>query len=59
VKRRRERLTLVHVAIFAPGVPQLMEEFESDSIELASFVVSVYVLGVSPPRAEIELIKKS
>ncbi len=34
--------------MFAPGVPQLMEEFGSDSPELAAFVVSVYVLGVSP-----------
>jgi len=32
-------------SMFAPGVPQLMEEFKSDNIELASFVVSVYILG--------------
>ncbi|KUJ18818.1 bicyclomycin resistance protein [Mollisia scopiformis] len=32
-------------SMFAPGVPQLMTEFRSDNIELASFVVSVYVLG--------------
>lgn len=32
-------------SMFAPGVPQLMHEFESDNVELASFVVSVYVLG--------------
>lgn len=32
-------------SIFAPGVPQLMEDFRSDSQELAAFVVSVYVLG--------------
>ncbi|KAK0725195.1 bicyclomycin resistance protein [Lasiosphaeris hirsuta] len=32
-------------SIFAPGVAQLMQEFGSDSLELASFVVSVYVLG--------------
>ncbi|KAJ4397641.1 hypothetical protein N0V93_001874 [Gnomoniopsis smithogilvyi] len=32
-------------SIFAPGVPQLMADFRSDSSELASFVVSVYVLG--------------
>ncbi|KAJ4409746.1 hypothetical protein N0V82_009377, partial [Gnomoniopsis sp. IMI 355080] len=32
-------------SIFAPGVPQLMQDFRSDSTELAAFVVSVYVLG--------------
>ena len=31
--------------MFAPGVPQLMVEFGSTSSELASFCVSVYVLG--------------
>lgn len=32
-------------SIFAPGVPQLMREFQSGNVELAAFVVSVYVLG--------------
>nr|XP_036581583.1 bicyclomycin resistance [Colletotrichum truncatum]KAF6789934.1 bicyclomycin resistance [Colletotrichum truncatum] len=32
-------------SIFAPGVPELMKEFQNDSLYLASFVVSVYVLG--------------
>lgn len=32
-------------SIFAPGVPQLMVDFESSSEVLAAFVVSVYVLG--------------
>lgn len=32
-------------SMFAPGVPQLMHEFKSTNEELASFVVSVYVLG--------------
>lgn len=32
-------------SVFAPGVPQLMADFGSSSKELASFVVSVYVLG--------------
>ena len=32
-------------SFFAPGVPELMEEFHSDSDLLAGFVVSVYVLG--------------
>jgi MFS family permease len=31
--------------MFAPGVPDLMKEFHSTSEELASFCVSVYVLG--------------
>ncbi|KAI1078987.1 bicyclomycin resistance protein [Whalleya microplaca] len=30
---------------FAPGVPQVMTEFKSSSLEIAAFVVSVYVLG--------------
>jgi len=32
-------------SMFAPGVPQLMREFDSTNVELASFVVSVYILG--------------
>ncbi|KAJ4163622.1 hypothetical protein LMH87_005339 [Akanthomyces muscarius] len=32
-------------SMFAPGVPSLMREFKSDSKELASFCVSVYILG--------------
>ncbi|KAI3325568.1 MFS general substrate transporter [Xylariaceae sp. AK1471] len=32
-------------SIFAPGVPQVLEEFHSDSLIIASLVVSVYVLG--------------
>ena len=32
-------------SMFAPGIPQVMEEFNSTNIELASFVVSVFVLG--------------
>ena len=31
--------------MFAPGVPELMMEFDSKNVVLASFVVSVYVLG--------------
>jgi len=31
--------------MFAPGVPEVMRDFHSDSETLASFVVSVYVLG--------------
>lgn len=33
------------LAMFAPGVPELMVEFEQNSRTLGSFVVSVYVLG--------------
>ncbi|KFZ14917.1 hypothetical protein V502_05850 [Pseudogymnoascus sp. VKM F-4520 (FW-2644)] len=32
-------------SMFAPGVPSLMKEFDSTSKTLASFVVSVYILG--------------
>ncbi|KAI5855135.1 bicyclomycin resistance protein [Durotheca rogersii] len=32
-------------SVFAPGVPQVMREFQSTSLEIAAFVVSVYVLG--------------
>ncbi|KAI9847237.1 MAG: hypothetical protein M1838_000973 [Thelocarpon superellum] len=32
-------------SMFAPGVPELMAEFHSDSQTLAGFVVSVYILG--------------
>jgi multidrug resistance protein len=32
-------------SFFAPGVPQILEEFHTSSQELATFVVSVYVLG--------------
>ena len=31
--------------MFAPGVPQLMTEFDSQNSVLASLVVSIYVLG--------------
>jgi len=38
-------LTPLGSSMFAPGVPQLMEEFGSTSTLLAGFVVSIYVLG--------------
>lgn len=38
-------ITPLASSMFAPGVPELMKEFHSDNILLASFVVSVYVLG--------------
>ena len=31
--------------MFAPGIPQIVSEFHSDNEQLASFVVSVYILG--------------
>ncbi|KAK6821050.1 cycloheximide resistance protein [Apiospora arundinis] len=52
------RMTL-NIPIFAPGVPQLMRDFESTSLEIAAFVVSVYILGfafgplVMAPLSEI------
>ncbi len=38
-------ITPLGSSIFAPGVPELMRDFQSSSSELAAFVVSVYVLG--------------
>lgn len=38
-------ITPLASSMFAPGVPQLMEEFGSTNTLLAGFVVSVYVLG--------------
>ncbi|CZR69920.1 related to multidrug resistant protein [Phialocephala subalpina] len=38
-------ITPLASSMFAPGVPQLMKEFHSTNVELASFVVSVYILG--------------
>ena len=38
-------LTPLASSMFAPGVPQVMEEFNSTSQLLESFVLSVYVLG--------------
>ncbi|KAI6443916.1 hypothetical protein MCOR17_011305 [Pyricularia oryzae] len=38
-------LTPLASSIFAPGVPQLMEEFRITNSELGSFVVSIYILG--------------
>ena len=31
--------------MFAPGVPDIMREFETSNRNIATFVVSVYVLG--------------
>jgi multidrug resistance protein len=38
-------ITPVASAMFAPGVPKVMQDFHSNNDELASFVVSIYVLG--------------
>ncbi|KAL8768282.1 MAG: hypothetical protein Q9209_005421 [Squamulea sp. 1 TL-2023] len=38
-------LTPLASSMFAPGIPEVMQEFKSDNVELASFVVSVYILG--------------
>lgn len=54
LKRKWTNLALIAVltlltpfgsSMFAPGVPQMMEEFRSTNVDLASFVVSIYVLG--------------
>ena len=31
--------------MFAPAVPEVMQEFNSTNVDLASFVVSIYILG--------------
>ena len=38
-------LTPFGSSMFAPGVPEMMKEFGSENVDLASFVVSIYVLG--------------
>jgi len=38
-------LTPFGSTMFAPSVPEVMEEFHSDNNMLATFVVSIYVLG--------------
>lgn len=38
-------LTPLASSMFAPGVPELMQEFNTTSSTLATFVVSIYVLG--------------
>ncbi|CCX16704.1 Similar to Uncharacterized transporter C1529.01; acc. no. Q9USN4 [Pyronema omphalodes CBS 100304] len=38
-------ITPLASSMFAPGVGQLMKEFGSQNIELASFVVSIFLLG--------------
>jgi hypothetical protein len=40
-------LTPLASSIFAPGVPEIMTEFNSTNDMLAGFMISVYVLGVS------------
>lgn len=38
-------LTPFGSSMFAPGVPDMMRDFHSTNVDLASFVVSIYVLG--------------
>ncbi|KAL8791737.1 MAG: hypothetical protein Q9195_005675 [Heterodermia aff. obscurata] len=38
-------ITPLASSMFAPGIPDVMDEFHSTNNELASFVVSVYILG--------------
>ncbi|CAM1501487.1 Fc.00g034710.m01.CDS01 [Cosmosporella sp. VM-42] len=52
-------LTPLGSSMFAPGVPEIMREFHSTNENIATFVVSVYVLGfalgplVAAPMSEI------
>jgi len=57
-------LTSLASSMFAPGIPRVMRDFNSDNDMLASFVVSVFVLGfafgplgefIRCPRASLEL----
>lgn len=41
------QITNICVAMVAPGIPQIMQEFGNTSLELSAFVLSIYVLGVS------------
>jgi hypothetical protein len=38
-------ITPVASAMFAPGIPKVMQDFHNSNDELASFVVSIFVLG--------------
>ncbi len=38
-------VTPVASAMFAPGIPKVMEDFHNNNNELAAFVVSIFVLG--------------
>jgi hypothetical protein len=40
-------LTPLASSMFAPGVPEVMKEFNSTNDMLAGFMISIYVLGVS------------
>ncbi|KAH7136729.1 major facilitator superfamily domain-containing protein [Dactylonectria estremocensis] len=52
-------LTPLGSSMFAPGVPDIMVEFKSANVNLATFLVSVYVLGfafgplIAAPLSEI------
>jgi len=49
-------LTPLASSIFAPGVPQVMTEFNSTNDMLAGFMISVYVLGVSSFGAVTDVV---
>lgn len=38
-------ITPLGSSMFAPGVPQVMRDFHNSSVTLATFVVSIYILG--------------
>lgn len=34
-------------SMFAPGIPQVLSDFDTNNPSLATFVVSVYILGLA------------
>lgn len=42
---RTDILSALSSSIFAPGIPQVLEDFESTSSMLGSFTVSIFVIG--------------
>jgi hypothetical protein len=46
-------LTPLASSIFAPGIPEVMREFNSTNDMLEGFMLSIYVLGVSSCRIEL------
>lgn len=49
-------LTPLASSMFAPGVPEVMAEFNSTNDMLAGFMVSVYVLGVSTCCTVLDIV---
>jgi hypothetical protein len=49
-------LTPLASSIFAPGVPEVMKEFNSTNDMLSGFMISIYVLGVSSCCVAVEFM---